>query len=249
MKKNRIIPIFLVLTLMSGCSSQTANGVSETTSNSSALSTDASVSEQTDAAISEKCTLSDEEKLQIQDLLTRSKTFFYEYVDCKEICKHKNENGAITTQEIIDNGMYEGQEENKTWYEVADGEVMSLSDLNEKMNQIFTEKMIASLSDTLENFYREENGKLYISDNAGSDGGLLGTDTVYINSVGETDENTFVLYMTAFGAGENWDLDSDITDDFTVTLKKTDSGFKIDECDIPAYQYIEWCYNPDDDMF
>lgn len=145
--------------------------------------------------------------------------------------------------------MHEGQTESKTWYEVADGEVMSFNDLNEKMDQIFTEKMIESLGDILGNSYHEENGRLYISDGAGSDGGVLETDTVYINSVGEMDENTFVLYMTAFGAGENWDLDFDIKDDFTVILKKTDRGLKIDECDAAAYQYIEWCYNSNDDMF
>lgn len=244
MKRNRIISVCLTIMIMGGCSSQTSKVVSETT-----LNTDTYTPEQTNAVASEKCTLTDEEKLQIQDLLTRSKQFFYDYVDCKEICKHKNESSTVTTQEIIDNGMNEGQKQDKTWYEVVDGEVVSLGELNEKMNQIFTEKMIDSLGDTLDKFYYEENGRLYISDNAGSNGGLLGTDTVYINSVGETDEDTFVLYMTAFGAGENWELDSDITDDFTVVLKKTDIGFKIDECDISAYQYIEWYYNSDDDIF
>lgn len=269
MKINRIIPICLIILIMSGCSSQTSNAVSETVSASSIGSADPYMPEQTSTDISttsmiivditttasdelppsEKYTPSNEEKLQIQDLLTRSKKFFYEYIDCKEICKHKNENSSVTTQEIIDNGMYEGQTESKTWYEVADGEVMSFNDLNEKMDQIFTEKMIESLGDILGNYYHEENGRLYISDGAGSDGGVIGTDTVYINSVGEMDENTFVLYMTAFGAGENWDLDFDIKDDFTVILKKTDSGFKIDECGVAAYQYIEWCYNSNDDMF
>ena len=58
----------------------------------------------------------------------------------------------------------------------------------------------------------------------------------------------FVLYMTAFGAGENWDLDHDLTEDFTVLLKKTDSGFKVDECGLNAQAYIEWCYTPENDM-
>lgn len=269
MKINRIISICLIIMILSGCSSQTPSAVSETVDVSSAVSADTYMPEQTSTDIhktseviiditttasdelspSQKYTPSDEEKVEIQDLLTRSKKFFFEYIDCKEICKHKNENSTVTSQEIIDNGMYEGQTESKTWYEVADGEVMSFNDLNKKMDQIFTEKMIDSLGGILGNCYHEENGRLYISDGAGSDGGVLGTDTVYINSVGKMDENTFVLYMTAFGAGENWDLDFDIKDDFTVILKKTDSGLKIDECGVAAYQYIEWCYNSNDDMF
>lgn len=269
MKSNRIKLMCLAVIIAGGCSTQVPGDVIETNDVSSIVTSDTNINGQTSTMISgtsevivdittavsdepllsEKYTPSDEEKLQIQGLLSETKKFFYDYIDCKEICKHKNENRSVTTQEIIDNGMLEGQAMDKIWYEVADGEVMSIDALNEKMDQIFTEKMIDSLGDILANSYHEENGNLYISDGAGSDGGLLGTDTVYINSVGKIDENTFVLYMTAFGAGENWDLDFDITDDFTVILKKTDSGLKLDECSVAAYQYIEWCYNSDDDIF
>lgn len=197
----------------------------------------------------EKYTPSDEERLQIQNLLVSSKKVFYDYIDGKEICKHKNENSFITTQEIADNGMYEGQTVDRVWYEVVDGDVMTMGDLTEKLTPLFTEKMIDYLKAELDNYYYEENGKLYISDSAGSGGGLLGTDTVHIDSVGKADESTLVLYMTAFGAGENWDLDHDTAADFTVLLKRENGGFKIDECDFAAYGYIEWCYDPEDDIF
>lgn len=192
-------------------------------------------------------TVTDEEKQQIQTLLKESGQFFYDYIDCKEICKHTDTSKTVTTQETADNGMYEGEAYDKTWYEVTDGDVTSLDALNEKTEKLFTENMTADLGTAIANNYHEENGKLYLSDNAGSYGGLLGTDTVYIKSVGKADD-VFILYMTAFGAGENWELDHDLTEDFTVLLKKTDNGFKVDECSLNAQAYIEWCYDPDDDM-
>ncbi|MGN0551858.1 MAG: hypothetical protein ACI4I1_00645 [Oscillospiraceae bacterium] len=198
---------------------------------------------------SEKYTPSDEERLQIQNLLINGKKIFYDYIDGKEICKHKNENSFITTQEIADNGIYEGQTVDRIWYEVVDGDVMTISDLTEKLTPIFTEKMINYLKAEIDDYYYEENGRLYISESAGSNGGLLGTDTVHIDSVGKVDESTLVLYMTAFGAGENWDMDHDTAADFTVLLKRTDGGLKIDECSSAAFQYIEWCYKSEDDIF
>ena len=214
----------------------------------SELTVSETVSDKTTTA-SEKYTPSDEEQIQIQNLLTSSKKVFYDYIDGKEICKHKNENSFITTQEIADNGMYEGQTVDRVWYEVVDGDVMTMSDLTEKLTPLFTEKMINCIKAEIDDYYYEENGRLYISESAGSNGGLLGTDTVHIDSVGKADDSTLVLYMTAFGAGENWDLDHDTAADFTVLLKRTDDGFKIDECSSSAYQYIEWCYKPEDDIF
>ncbi len=192
-------------------------------------------------------TVTDEEKQQIQTLLKESGQFFYDYIDCKEICKHTDTSKTVTTQETADNGMYEGEAYDRTWYEVTDGDVTSLDVLNEKTEKLFTENMTADLGTAIANNYHEENGKLYLSENAGSDGGLLGTDTVYIKSVSKADD-VFILYMTAFGAGENWELDHDLTEDFTVLLKKTDNGFKVDECSLNAQAYIEWCYDPEDDM-
>lgn len=191
----------------------------------------------------------DEEKQQIRSLLTDAKAFFYDYINCKEIYKHTDANKVVTTQETVNNSTNDGEVIDERWLEVTDDEVMSLGDLNAKMDKLFTANMIGSLDNAIASYYHEENGKLYLSENAGSDGGLLGTDTVYIKSVGMIDDDTFILYMTAFGAGENWDIDHDLTEDFTILLKKCDSGFKIEECSVSARSYIEWCYNSEDDVF
>lgn len=258
--KTCLLPVCISALLLCGCS-QTENTETATAAETvlsaeeSADITEASaditedITGEAEVIAAEKYIPSDEERAQIQELLTKSKEFFYGYIACKDICQHTNQSHSVTTTETIDNGMYEGQTAEKTWYEVSDGEVMSLDALNEKMDSLFTENMIGSLDGVLKKLYHEENGRLYIADYAGSDGGVLGTDTVHIASVGKADENTLVLYMTAFGAGENWDLDHDLNEDFTVVLKNTDSGLKIDVCDFVAYQYIEWCYAPKDDIF
>ncbi|MDE6593892.1 MAG: hypothetical protein K2K57_12645 [Oscillospiraceae bacterium] len=197
---------------------------------------------------SEKYTPSEEEKTQIQSLLKECKKFFYDYYDGKEIQHHKDENKSITVTKTADNGMFAGESYEETLYEITDGEVMSMGDMYELMKPLFTEKMSEVLKDDMiRSGYYEKDGKLYITDGVGSNGGLLGTDTVHITSVGKIDNDTFVLYMNAFGAGENWDLDYDTSENFTVILKKTEDGFKMDECD--RIGAIEWCYTPEDDVF
>ncbi|MDE7293529.1 MAG: hypothetical protein K2N72_03800 [Oscillospiraceae bacterium] len=197
---------------------------------------------------SEKYTPTEEEKTQIQNLLKDCKKFFYDYHDGKEIQHRKNKNKFITVTKTADNGMLAGESYEETFYEITDGEVTSMDDLNELMKPLFTEKMADMLrDDMIRSGYYEADGKLYISNSVGGNGSLLGTDTVHITSVGKTDEDTLVLYMNAFGAGENWDLKYDISEDFTVILKRTEDGFKMDECD--RIDAIEWCYTPEDDVF
>lgn len=197
---------------------------------------------------SEKYTPTEEEKSQIQALLTECKKFFYDYYDGKEIQNHKDENKFITVTMHSDNGSAADESYEETLYEITDGEVMSMGELDELMKPLFTEKMADVLrGDMIRSGYYEADGKLYITDGVGSNGSLLGTDTVHITSVGKTDEDTLVLYMNAFGAGENWGLDYDTSEDFTVILKRTEDGFKMDECE--RIWYIEWCYDSENDVF
>ncbi len=199
--------------------------------------------------ISRKYTPSADEQKKIQELLLESKEFFYGYVDCKEIVKHKSSNNFITTTEIYDNGMLEGESYEKKWYEIVDGDIMSLKDLNKKMENILTDTMIDNFQTIINYTYFEENGKLYISEYSGESGSLMGIDTTHITSIGEVDETTIVLYMNAFGKGENWDVDFDTSEDFTVILKRTESGFKIDECSNRARMFITWQYTTEGDIF
>ncbi len=158
---------------------------------------------------------------------------------------HVDWNKSITTQKTYSSG----ETYDVVIYEIADGDVLSIADMQDKMRPFFTDKMIDYIFEECNYYYYEENGRLYVLDGVGSEGGGLGVDTLHITSVGMTDKDTLVLYMTEFGAGENWSLDYDLIDNFTVTLKKTDNGFKIDECNKTDQERIARCYVPEDDIF
>lgn len=192
---------------------------------------------------SEQNALTEEE--QIQNLLRESHRIFYDYVLGKEMQNHVAWGMYITIPSINDLG----ESYDMPLYEIANGDVLCIEDMQNKMRPFFTDKMINYIFEECNYYYHEKNGKLYVSDGIGSEGGGVGVDTVHITSVKVTDEDTLVLYMTEFGAGENWDLDYDLIDNFTVTLKRTDNGFKIDECDKVAIGSLAWCYVPEDDIF
>lgn len=185
---------------------------------------------------------SDIENLDIQILLNKFSAFSYSYLECKDIRECINENSFITTQEVSDNGStYE-----KKWYEIVTGDVLSVNDLNTKISELFTDEMIDELN--IEDYYLEQDGKLYLSEFAGNDGGLLGTDISYITSI-EKSDNIIIVNLTAFGDKNNWGLTEDFTENFSIELSKNDNGFKINKCDIAARSYITWTYLSENDIF
>jgi hypothetical protein len=198
-----------------------------------------------DLKITKQYSPSESEKSEIQTLLNECKNFLHDYIDCKEIKQNIDESSFITTQETADNGMYDSSVFEKKWFKIVSGDIVTMSDLQEKMSVLFTDNMTEKLC--IDNYYIEKDGVLYLSELAGNDGGLLGTDAAYITSVGEADEDTIILYMTAFGDKDNWDLPDDFIDNFTVQLKRTDGGFKMDECE--SYDYIAWAYSSEKDSF
>ena len=258
MRKIIVLQICAVMLLMSGCSSTAPQETS--TTNSTVLDTteDLQSSEQTtssvvteDTAATETTLISSEEdnrteeEKQIQNLLQESHKIFFDYVLGKEMQNHVDWNKSITIPSINDLG----ENFDMPLYEIVDGDVLSISDMQDKMRPFFTDKMVDYIFDECNYYYHEENGKLYVSDGVGSEGGGVGVDTLHISSVTETDEDTLILYMTEFGAGENWDLNYDHYETYTVTLKRTDNGFKVDECDEIAIRHLAWCYVPEDDVF
>ena len=260
MKRIYTVIICAFMLLMSGCSQtiqQETNEISST-ENSTVLDTaeDLQTSEETTTSVTEdtaaaettpsfteKENLTEEEQIQL--LLQESHKIFFDYVLGKEMQNHVNWSKSITIPKTYDSG----ETLDTTVYEIADGDVLSIADMREKMRPFFTDKMIDYIFEECNHYYHEENGKLYVSDGVGSEGGGVGVDTVHITSMEMTDEDTVTLYMIEFGAGENWGLDYDLIDNFTVTLKRTDNGFKIDECDKVAIGSLAWCYNPEDDVF
>lgn len=260
MRKINVLQICAVMLLMSGCSSTAPQETSEITSttNSTVLDTTenlqtseettTSATEDTSAvettpSFTEKDNLTEEEQIQL--LLQESHKIFYDYVLGKEMQNHVGWGKFITIPRI--NNL--GESYDLKIYEIVDGDVLSIADMQDKMRPFFTDKMIDYIFEECNYYYHEENGKLYVSDGVGSEGGGVGVDTLHITSMETTDEDTLVLHMTKFGAGENWDLDYDIINNFTITLKRSDNGLKIDECDKVAIGNLAWCYVPEDDVF
>ena len=252
MKKILLI-LCLTAVLFSGCGNQNATSETETSTELETATEVLQTSEETtttvfteDTAASETTPISSEintrteEEKQIQNLLQESKKIFYDYVLGKEMQNRVDWNRSVTIP---------GTNYYMPIYEIVDGDVLSIADMQDKMRPFFTDRMIDYIFEKCNYYYFEENGRLYVSDGIGSEGGGVGVDTVHITSMEMTDDGTIILYMTEFGAGENWGLDDDLTYNFTVTLKRTDNGFKIDECDKSAVSCLARCYVPEDDIF
>ena len=176
---------------------------------------------------------------EIKKLLSDFKDFSYSYLECKEIMKHIS-NSSTKTETKNNFGVVAST----IYYEVTDGDVVTPEDMRLKMSELMTDSMINDCMYIYEALYLEEEGKLYLSQNAGFDGGLLGVDAVYINSVSKA-ENDYYVNMTAWGDKNIWNLEEDFEDDFQVRIKKTDNGFRIDECGVAERSYITWCFVPD----
>ncbi len=173
----------------------------------------------------------------INYLLRRFKNFSYNYLACKSVKECISEEYI----EIEKYSEYLGETYKEKWYKITDGEITSLTQLYDELKGICTENMIDTLG--IENYYCEKEGCLYLSENAGNDGGVLGVDEIYIKSIDHPDETTLVLNMHAYGNGEYWELDEDFREDFTVTLKKYGDEFLIDECGLSGISYITWIFD------
>lgn len=203
-----------------------------------------SAQEQETAQPAETVSISAEEKAEIQALLTEAGKFSYGYLECKEIKNHINEYKYITTTgtNVL------GEEYETKWYLIDSGDITTKQQLTDKMYSLFTENGCSDYDYIWESVYKDEGGSLYLTQDAGSNGSLLGTDYAYIVSAEEPDDETIVLNMTAFGAGKNWDLDHDLTDDFSIRLKRTDDGLRVDTFDPHVEPYITWAYTPERDL-
>lgn len=186
--------------------------------------------------------LTEEEILQVQNTLMEFGDLVNAYVDCKKVAF--SEEKYFTTQEYSE---YLEKNVDMYWFFIIDEEINTMAKLRGKLSPAMTEKMIDSIG--LGSMYLEPDGSLYLSEYAGVSGSLLGTDRVYITSAEYDGADTLVLHMHAFGLGENWGIDEDRSEDFTVTMKKENGIFKVDECGLGAMDYIAWRYNGAYDVF
>ncbi len=178
---------------------------------------------------------------EIQTLLSDFGSFCYSYVDGKAF---RLGNGYDTSDFITETFTREdGSTYKDIWYRVTDDTVTSYQALITLGSQYCTEDMLHSIKYILDQYYKEQNGKLYVWQHTGSGGSLLGTDYAYITSV-EQDGWSLVVHMNAFGSKESWDTEVDFSEEFEVRLKHEDSTLKVDSCGIRERDYIAYAYDP-----
>lgn len=256
MRKFRLTALLLCMAISASCTAENAETITttETLASTTAVSAEAqtttaettTAAETTEATVitsktEEKDSFADStngmtETEKINYILRRFKDFSYDYIDCKTVKDYVS--GEYI--EIEKYSEYMGENYTEKWYRITDGDILSMEQLESSMKEICTDKMIDFLD--MENYYCEKDGFLYLSENAGNDGGVLGVDEVYIKSVDYPDDTTVILNMHAYGNAEYWELSEDFREDFTVTLKKSGNELLIDECDLNGISYITWVF-------
>lgn len=236
----KITACLLALSILTGCEQSQTNSPDNTTSLSSENTSDSAVTPTKNAVSKDNAskvtpgtdsdgTFDDskpemEIKLsseleEIMNLFGEFGKFYYEYCGSDSAWDH------ITTGEGADsfeneNGIHFGK--------VVNAEIKTYGVLTEKLKSMLTDKCIEDTSkDILDWFGTNENDDLYVR-NRGA-GGYLGYDYLRINSIGYPEVDTIALDMSRVGEKENWDYEEDLTEDFRITLKKTDNGLRIDE--------------------
>lgn len=174
---------------------------------------------------------------EIEKLLSDFKGFSYGYVSCKTV-KDCISSDYIATEEMIDNGMNAGNVYEGKWYRVASGDITSQHELFLKLYEIFTSEGITCLG--LDNLYCARDGELFLSENAGYDGGLLGVDEIWLSEIEKTGASTICLKLSAFGDKDTWELDEDFNDSFEVVVKNTTDGLRIHGLSSIAVDYLTW---------
>ncbi len=178
---------------------------------------------------------------EIQTLLSDFGEFCYSYVDGKAF---RHGSGYDTSDLITETITREdGSTYEDIWYRVTDEAVPDYKSLIDLEANYCTDNMLASVQYIFEHLYKEQDGKLYVWQHAGSSGSLLGTDYAYITSV-EQDGWSLVLHMNAFGSKENWDTEEDFSEAFEVKLRREDGVLKIDSCGIRERSYLSYAYDP-----
>ncbi len=174
---------------------------------------------------------------EIEALLSDFKDFSYGYVSCKTV-KDCISSDYIITEEMIDNGMNAGNIYEGKWYRVASGDITSQHALFVRLYEIFTSEGITCLG--LDNLYRAKDGDIFLSENAGYDGGLLGVDEIWLTEMEKTGDFTIYLKFSAFGDKDTWELEEDFNDSFEVILKNTTEGLRIHSLSSRAVDYLTW---------
>lgn len=134
------------------------------------------------------------------------------------------ENADTIFVETSDNGeIYQ-----RPYTKVSKCGILTYSAMTEKLNSLLTEKCLDDTAGEIRDRFRGgENDELFVSRTGA--GGYLGDSYLRLNKISRPDSETILLDMSVIGEAEEWGYAQDMVEDFSITLKRTPSGLKIDE--------------------
>lgn len=180
------------------------------------------------------------EKQELQQLLTEFKEFVHGYILCKEAKEHISESSFIAEE----NTRQDGTKYQSRWYRLVGGEITAYKQLEDKINSLCTADMAAWLdSEQIAHSYRVKGGDLYLSENAGHGGGVMGSDLMYIDSVEAVASDTLRINFIAHGDKDYWELEQDSEIPLSILVRKDGGAWRIQECGINELGYIAWLYD------
>lgn len=120
-----------------------------------------------------------------------------------------------------------GDTYNQPFTKVSKCGITTYSAMTEKLDSLLTEKCLDDTAREIRDRFRQgENGELFV-ENTGA-GGYLGDSYLRLNKITYPDDETVLLDMSVIGEAEEWGYEQDRVDDFSITLKRTAGGIKID---------------------
>lgn len=242
MKRFETITAILIAALtLTGCSkneTSTANGSFKSAEESSSAPESTNESSLT-STLSTPISEPEEPAYQTefeQALATLSDLAYIEYemhpVDCKFTEGLIDKSQFIADVVDYDENSKPLYNSDSTFYKVVGGPVHTEEQFNNKLSDIFTEKLKQSYTQNPERKFRFKDGDLYVA-GYGTGGVGLGMSYLELNSFEHLDDNTILMKVTSVGEKDEWSLDEDIRDETTIKfIKSSDGKLRIDECDV-----------------
>ncbi len=223
---NRFCSAILLVTILCSCSANSTDNTVGTAGGSTPTVT--SLSEQTNEDNTEIIA-------EIKQTLTEFKDFSHSYLLSKAYMFSENldTSDTLTVEDMV-------------YYKVISGDYTKYSELMAAIDRYCSEDVVSECGLKGYSYYEGDNDSLYIWADAGSDGGVMGSDVAYISSVEMLDESSVKVKMTAWGDQEEWGYsDGDSIIPFEITMTLENNLWKIEKCGLMEMSYITWLFDPD----
>lgn len=254
MKKVKFMTALLTALLLCGCSGYTdePSGTADAVLQTEPDTETETASETETEAVTEKASVersytsyevSPEEKTEIQSFLTEFKKFAHDYLDCKIYYADENLDVIDRLQHIT-----AGENGSMEYYRAVGGDYLTYSSLMAAIDRYCSEEVAGECNLKGYSYWAGENDELYIWKDADSNGSVMGSDAAYIESAEISEDSGYIkLNMTAWGDGEEWGYpdNEDSYEPFSIVLKRENDSFKLEECGLMEFSYLEWLYSPE----